>query len=280
MGVSMKRSILVIVLCISIVGIGRVIFERQETNDLQQAAENNEQGARNNEQESANVYSVNENSSRGEGSDSTDVALNEIDTASETESVVKFVQYTVPFTSQAPFGEWSVPEFQDGCEEASAIMANAWVTGATLSPPSAKKEILDIAAFEKHAIGHSTDTSASDTKRLLLEQYFHLSHVELIENFAKRDLIAALSRGIVIVPMNGQLLGNPNFTSPGPLHHMVVVIGYDPEAHEFITNDPGTRKGAGYRYDEDIFFRAARDYPTGIHEEPKMAEKNMIVVER
>lgn len=286
----MKRSILVIVLCIScisIVGIGWLVFERQKTNDLQQAAENNEQGARNNEQEAANVDSVNENSSHGEESDpvsdSTDVALNEsseIDTASGTESVIKLVQYNVPFMSQAPFGEWSVPEFQDGCEEASAIMVSAWISGEILSPDKVKKQLLNIATFENQAIGHSTDTSALDTKRLLFEEYFHLPSVELVNHFEKHNLIAALSRGIVIAPMNGRLLGNPNFTSPGPLHHMVVVIGYDPEAHEFITNDPGTRKGAGYRYDEDIFFRAARDYPTGIHEEPKMVEKNMIVVER
>ena len=35
----------------------------------------------------------------------------------------RFVLLNVPFTSQAPFGEWSDPRHQDGCEEAAALMA-------------------------------------------------------------------------------------------------------------------------------------------------------------
>lgn len=268
----MKRSILIIALCILTAGIGLVIFDRRETNDQQQAMRDIQQPINNNQQAVEKSLTTPEKpGERGAETSETE----EVSTEDE-----KTILHDVPFTSQAPNGEWSVPEFQDGCEEASAIMANAWVTGTMLSPASAKKELLDIAAFEKRAIGHSTDTSAADTKRLLLEQYFHLSHVELVEHFEKRDLIAALARGVVIVPMNGRALGNPNFTLPGPLHHMVVVTGYDSEAHEFITNDPGTRKGAGYRYNEDIFFRAARDYPTGMHEESNAREKNMILIER
>lgn len=286
----MKRSILILAFCILAIGIGLVSLGKRTTNNEEQVIKNDQQKTGNSEQETNSNqqttevdFSNKKDSLSGEESNSTEIALNESgehDKASETESVVKSVQYDVPFTSQAPFGEWNVPEFQDGCEEASAIMANAWISGKSLSPAGVKKDLLNIAASEKQEIGHSTDTSAEDTKRLLLEQYFHLAHVELVEHFEKRDLIVALSRGIVLVPMNGRLLGNPNFTSPGPLHHMVVVMGYDPRAHEFITNDPGTRKGAGYRYDEEVFFRAVRDYPTGMHEESETVEKNMIVVEK
>lgn len=283
----MKRSILILTFCIFAIGIGWVSLGKRTINNGEQVINNDQQRAGSAEQETKSnqqtteVYFSNKKGSlSGEEFNSTEVTLDETDKASEAESVVKSVQYDVPFTSQAPFGEWNVPEFQDGCEEASAIMANAWISGKSLSPAGVKKDLLNIAASEKQEIGHSTDTSAEDTKRLLLEQYFHLAHVELVEHFEKRDLIVALSRGIVLVPMNGRLLGNPNFTSPGPLHHMVVVMGYDPRAHEFITNDPGTRKGAGYRYDEEVFFRAVRDYPTGMHEESETVEKNMIVVEK
>lgn len=284
----MKRSILILAFCILAIGIGLVSLGKRTTNNEEQVINNDQQRVGSTGQETKSNQQTTEvdflsgSLSNNGLPDSLDSVERVPDQSGdeENEETVKSVQYNVPFTSQAPFGEWNVPEFQDGCEEASAIMANAWISGKSLSPAGVKKDLLNIAALEKQEIGHSTDTSAKDTKQLLLEQYFHLAHVELIEHFEKRDLIAALSRGIVLVPMNGRLLGNPNFTSPGPLHHMVVVMGYDPGAHEFITNDPGTRKGAGYRYDEEVFFRAARDYPTGIHEEPETVEKNMIVVEK
>ena len=47
---------------------------------------------------------------------------------------------------------------------------------------------------------------------------------------------------------------------------------------EFITNDPGTRKGELYRYNETVLYSAIRDYPTGYHETINKIEKNMIVV--
>src|SRR3989344_4812592 len=37
-----------------------------------------------------------------------------------------FVLLNMPFTSQAPNGEWSDPRHQDGCEEAAALMAAEW----------------------------------------------------------------------------------------------------------------------------------------------------------
>src|SRR3989344_6679608 len=53
------------------------------------------------------------------------------------------VLLTVPFAAQAPFGEWSDPRQQDGCEEASTIMAMHWVRGdMSLTLEEAKKEIL------------------------------------------------------------------------------------------------------------------------------------------
>ena len=72
---------------------------------------------------------------------------------------------------------------------------------------------------------------------------------------------------LVIIPTNGQALKNPNFTLPGPERHMLVVKGYDYETEEFITNDPGTRNGADYRYKKDLLFEAIRNYKTGFHED-------------
>jgi hypothetical protein len=49
---------------------------------------------------------------------------------------------------------------------------------------------------------------------------------------------------------------------------MLLVIGYDPLTRKFITNDPGTRKGAGYRYDESVLFDAIWEYPSGASDPP------------
>lgn len=84
----------------------------------------------------------------------------------------------------------------------------------------------------------------------------------------------------MVVPTNGRALGNPNFTAPGPERHMLVLIGYDPETKEFITNDPGTRQGRHYRYHEEVLFSAIRDYPTGDRVPITSVSKPGIIVSR
>ena len=186
----------------------------------------------------------------------------------------------VPFTSQAPDGDWSNPLFQDGCEEASIIMAMHWVKGEPLIATKAKAEILAISDFEQREYGSAVDRSAKDTAQLIRD-YYSYTAVNYVENIDAEDIKSQLNRGnVVILPMNGRQLANPYYTAPGPERHMLVVIGYDPTTREFITNDPGTRRGAKYRYKESIFVNAIRDYPTGNHELIVSIQKNMVVVSR
>lgn len=183
----------------------------------------------------------------------------------------------VPFTVQAPFAEWSDPIFQDACEEASLVMANAWANGETLTRESAKASIQALATVQKKKFGHSVDTSIHDTA-WLLDEYFHVFG-KVQTDIKKEDIKRALSENrVVIVPTDGRKLKNPNFTQPGPPRHMLVVIGYDDATEEFIVNDPGTRKGHGYRYDEDILYEAILDYPTGKHLPVTSTDKVMLTV--
>jgi len=78
--------------------------------------------------------------------------------------------------------------------------------------------------------------------------------------------------------MNGQALGNPNFTPPGPEYHFLLIRGYNPSTDTFITNDPGTRNGELYKYSSDTLFNAIRDYPTGDHLPITSTRKAMIVI--
>ncbi len=193
--------------------------------------------------------------------------------------VTETIQYTVPFTSQAPTGEWGKSAFQDGCEEASTLMVWMARTGTKLTREEAKTKLLDMAEFQEKKIGHGVDTDGVTTDTILLQEYFGITDSELIAyDFTLTELKLALKRGLVIVPTNGRALKNPNFTSPGPLQHMLVITGYDMATQEFITNDPGTRKGEGYRYPEQVLYAAIREYPTGKHLAIETSRKAMIVV--
>ena len=187
----------------------------------------------------------------------------------------------VPFTSQAPFGEWSDDRFQDGCEEASVMMAAYWLRGKSITPDKAREEIIAISKYETDIYGDYHDTSAQDTADRILKGYYGHSKYVVKYDFEAQDIINVLEEGkIAILPMNGQILGNPNYTAPGPDRHMLVVIGYDPDLKQFITNDPGTRLGKSYRYSVNKFMSSIRDYPTGEHAPITQVRKAMIIVSK
>jgi hypothetical protein len=185
----------------------------------------------------------------------------------------------VPFVSQAPFGDWKDPRQQDGCEESAVLLAVMWAKNQTLTKEEALNYILAIATYEKDTYGSFTDTSTKDTENRIVRGYFHYDQSQIVNLHSISDIIAPLTAGkLVIVPTNGQLLHNPNFTNAGPERHNLVIRGYDSSTHEFITNDPGTRKGENYRYPEDVLFNAIRDYPTGQHLQIIGNSKTAIIV--
>ncbi|MCX6792903.1 MAG: C39 family peptidase [Candidatus Falkowbacteria bacterium] len=196
-------------------------------------------------------------------------------------TISKLVDQVVPFTSQAPFGGWSDERQQDGCEEASALMAVYWARGDKLSKLVAWEKISDISDFELRNYGEYRDITLDDVVDHVFKDYFSYEKVELQANVSIDDIISELNKGnLVLAPMDGQKLHNPYFTAPGPERHMIVIRGYDPTTKEFITNDPGTKRGEAYRYNEDILYEAIRVYPTGYHEEIKKDERSMIIVRK
>lgn len=187
----------------------------------------------------------------------------------------------VPFIAQAPLGNWDDPRQQNGCEEASLLMAMGWITGERFTAAENEKRITDFADWQIARYGYSTDTNADDTAKLMRE-YLKYANVRVVHDISTEDIKKELANGnLVLVPANGQRLGNPNFTPPGPLTHMFPVLGYDAATDEFITNDPGTRRGAGYRYASFAVENALQDYPTGVTHGYQVPGKTaMIVVEK
>lgn len=185
----------------------------------------------------------------------------------------------VPFTSQAPFGEWSDLRQEDGCEEASSLMAVKWTSNQSLTASEALKEITGASDYILKKYGEYRDISMTDTLNWLIKDYFDYQNAALIKNVSQSGIIAELKKGnLIIAPMNGQLLHNPYFVAPGPINHMLVIRGYDPLTDRFITNDPGTRRGELYEYDAKVLFAALRAYPTGSHEPISSINKDVIVI--
>lgn len=199
----------------------------------------------------------------------------------EEPAPLRFVNLDVPFAPQAPFAEWKDPRQQDGCEEASSLLAVYWARGKALTYQEAKDEILKMSAFQEGKYGSYRDTSAEDTAKRLIDDYFGFEKYEVREIGEVGEIIAEIMKeSVVIIPANGRAMNNPHFTQPGPERHMLVIRGYDPEKKEFITNDIGIREGKNYRYPEDVLFTAIRDYPTGDHLPITGNEKRVIVVSK
>lgn len=190
----------------------------------------------------------------------------------------KSVLFDVPFIVQAPRHNWKDPVYQNACEEAVILMAMRWVQGRALTNEEAFTEIQKISDYSRAHYGFYLDQGADDLAKLMRD-YFKYPNIVYRANIQTADIKVELFKGnLVLVPANGQKLGNPFFTAPGPTEHMLLIRGYDAKTKEFITNDPGIGKGNGYRYNENVLFEAMRKYPSGYKEKINKIEKVIIVV--
>lgn len=180
----------------------------------------------------------------------------------------------VPFTSQAPSGNWDLP-FKEACEEASILMVDKFYKGQSfVSPDKTEDEIKKIVDFEEQKFGFHLDTDAKQTAKIL-KDYFGYTNVRVVYDITVDDIKKELAEGKpVIVPAAGRMLGNPYYRQPGPLYHMLVVKGYTQT--KFITNDPGTRRGQDFTYSFDKFYNAIHDWNNGNVDQGRKA---MIVID-
>lgn len=186
------------------------------------------------------------------------------------------VEHAVPFTSQAPFGNWDQP-YQDACEEASLLMAHAGIVGMDLPSATADTELLKMIDFETDEKGWDHDITI-DQLLVVAQEYYDYSTVRVDHAPTIQSIKQALADGnVVIAPMAGQLLGNPYYTPPGPEYHMLIIIGYDDAENQFITNDPGTKRGEGYRYSYTTAFNAIHDW-IGAKETIQQGPKAVLIV--
>ncbi len=165
----------------------------------------------------------------------------------------------VPFTPQAPTGNWDQLH-NEACEEASALMVAAYFSGDTRTKiPAAEveEEITALTNWQQNNFGYYLDTTVAETAEMI-RSFYNLKAV-VVSNYTEKDIKDALNANkLVILPVNGRLIGNPYYRQPGPIYHMLVVRGYT--ATQLITNDPGTRNGENYKYSFSTLKNAPADW--------------------
>jgi hypothetical protein len=187
------------------------------------------------------------------------------------------VNLAVPFVEQAPYRVWDAVH-EETCEEASLIMVDGFYKNVkTITPLAAEAGLLKLVDYQKLTLGFFEDTDAAQTARILRD-YFGYKNAAVTYDISINDIKKELAAGRpVIVPAAGKLLGNPYFRGGGPDYHMLVIKGYTKDGR-FITNDPGTRRGADYLYKFDKLYQAINDWDSVKH--GLSGRKAMIVVSR
>lgn len=162
---------------------------------------------------------------------------------------------TIAFTSQAPFAVWD-SFHEDSCEEASFLMVKHYLDKTPLG--SAADVDVELHAMVEWETANGYGPSIT-VEQLVTIAHEHYGLTGQVKTATVKNIETDVAAGHpIIIPAAGKLLGNPNFINGGPNYHMLVIKGYD--VNHFITNDPGTRKGNGYVYDQTVFMNAIHNW--------------------
>ena len=173
------------------------------------------------------------------------------------EEVVEEINLNIPFTSQAPTANWEQP-YQDACEEAALLMVDYYYTKKEFPHPEKVEIILqEMIQWQEENWGGHEHLPIIKLKEFV-ENYFNYK-TEIIYDLNVEKIKNYLDRGIpVIVPANGKKLDNPYFSNGGPEYHMLVIKGY--LGDNFITNDPGTKRGLNFIYTSENLLYSIADW--------------------
>lgn len=179
-----------------------------------------------------------------------------------------------PFTSQAPFADWS-DTYNEACEEASLIIVEYFLRGKDLTANLANAEIITLINWEKKN-GYEVDVTVEELAAIARTQYKRLAKTYSGDEVTEENIKRLVAAGHpVILPAAGRMLQNPYFSGDGPPYHMIVITGYDDQG--FIVQDPGTKRGKNYRYSVSTVMNAIRDW-TGSQNTIASGKKAILVI--
>jgi len=163
----------------------------------------------------------------------------------------------VPFQSQAPTLNWDMP-YQEACEEASLIMADAFFNGRGLTVEGMDTSIKKLVDWQMKRFGYYEDTTPAEVV-IIAQEYFNLK-ATLDYDVSVDNIKKYISQNkLILAPAAGKILPNPNFKNGGPLYHMLIIRGYTQD--KFITNDPGTKRGEEFVYKYNDLLNAIHAWP-------------------
>ncbi len=165
----------------------------------------------------------------------------------------------VPFTSQAPAGNWAEP-WQNACEETSIIMINNYYDGDQLTKEKAKQEILNIFKIKNEEFGHSKDESMELIAEIINAANLNWQARVIVNPILEQMKLEIANRRPIIVPVYAPDLSNTPYPGDGPDYHVMIISGYDDDKGEFIVQDPGSSQGKDNRYTYEDFYDAIHDY--------------------
>lgn len=168
----------------------------------------------------------------------------------------------VPYTSEIPNGTWTGP-WKNACEEASIVMVKGYYFGyKSTTKQIAAADMAPLFKIENKIFGGNADTDANRTAKLINEYTDVIAKIktnptlEEIKNELEQDrpVIALLNMKNILKP-------NHHFRVGGSYYHVLVIIGYDDNTDEFITNDNGDDKaGEKSRFTYDQIMNNLHDF--------------------
>lgn len=164
----------------------------------------------------------------------------------------------MPFSSQAPEGNWNEPWYND-CEEVSIAMVDSFYNNRILTPVIAKQEILKIFEIKEKVFGPSLEED-SDQNVNFINNYLNSNwKARIAENPTIEEMKTEIDNGHpIILPVDGRVLDNRYFTTTH--YHVFVISGYDDDKGVFVAQEPGTYRGHDYQYSYEIIEEAMHDY--------------------
>ena len=133
---------------------------------------------------------------------------------SKSSRIASSLSLAVPFTPQAPTGNWDQLH-NEACEEASAIMAGAYFSGDTrkvIPAIEVEKEISTLTQWEESHFGYHLDTTALETAEMIRSVYG--LKASIVNNFTEREIkvyLALIELGIsTIGPLSNKTRLQPS----------------------------------------------------------------------
>lgn len=164
------------------------------------------------------------------------------------------LELSVPYASQAPYGEWKEP-WDEACEETSAVMIDAYYKNVErLETEGVKKTVQNMIDWEKSQQLPTEDTNAEQTVQLINSTTDF--EAEIKTNPTVEEIKEELTSNRPVIA----LINMYEFyqeASQGDSYHVLVITGYDDKKGVFIVNDPARSKKE-YRY--DILLKALHDF--------------------